>query len=805
MDHIRCATQYLRTTETKDKSRPPDRTWGDRSVAHEGVKQWTQTRQRRLDAKSTAVVGDSWVTSLRCELQLAKAKGQVYNIQIPVANSVDMLAHSEPTHSPPKGFVGLDLVSVWLTWFELTGFRYKFRWIPHLDLSSSFELDTWYPIHPPSAHLASATRFIPQFLTYLSSPPTRLPLQAHRSTPTTTVQMPHNMDPFPASLPEQTRKNMMAALCRLAVRAPIEAAEAYLNLRPYKEHPGFVYTHLRPNWEVLDNAPNVPMGQLDWVDIKVGKAEDMEDRQLGYELTCVGEPIAWAFCYETSRPKLIERLTHLTLWEMGAKRVPYACRGCGVRHREHFSEAVSGGLEIVALIIEYWMRKIGEQPTRILLDECLYIGRAAGLHRLSIRVTRNPQTQPKACIDGRGEPHYGVGSLVKMFGLPHCWGHKYFASRCATQYLRTTDTKDKSGPPDRTWGACWVAHEGVKQWAAEAGRKVDSRGWTQSRQRRRIFSVRKEKKDVLGNGEAGSGFESVGLNLASVWVTCFEPTGFPLRVPELLLSTLRQGLGLCVRGNPIAKRPALPQSIRGLRILSAHSYSATNFGARSRSWALFEPDPQQGIRNFPELIPLTLRRVLGLCVQALQPLCPSQMPHNMDPYAAGLLEETRKKTMAALCRLAARAPIEAAEAYLNLRPYKERPGFVYTHLRPNWEVLDDAPNVPVAQLDWVDIKVGQAVDLEERQLDYELDCVDEPIGWVFCYETSRPKLIKRLTHLTLWEMGAKRVPYPCRGCGVRHREHFSEVISGGVEVVGLIIEYWMRRIGEQPTRILLDE
>ncbi|KAJ7654688.1 hypothetical protein DFH06DRAFT_1133444 [Mycena polygramma] len=182
-------------------------------------------------------------------------------------------------------------------------------------------------------------------------------------------RMPHNMDPYAASLLEETRKKTMAALCRLAARAPIEAAEAYLNLRPYKERPGFVYTHLRPNWEVLDDAPNVPVVQLDWVDIKVGKAEDMEDRQLGYESTCVGEPIAWAFCYETSRPKLIERLTHLTLWEMGAKRVPYACRGCGVHHREHFSEAVSGGLEIVALIIEYWMRKIGEQPTRILLDD----------------------------------------------------------------------------------------------------------------------------------------------------------------------------------------------------------------------------------------------------------------------------------------------------------------------------------------------------------------------------------------------------------------------------------------------------
>ncbi|KAJ6516685.1 hypothetical protein C8R47DRAFT_1063362 [Mycena vitilis] len=180
--------------------------------------------------------------------------------------------------------------------------------------------------------------------------------------------MSSNLDPFAASLPEEIRKKILAALCRLSARAPIEAAEAYLNLRPYKEHRGFVYSHARPNWAVLDDAPNVPLAQLDWVDIKVGQAEDMEKRQLDYEVVCADEPIAWAFCYETSRPKLIERLTHLTLWEMGAKRVPYACRGCGVRHREHFSEVISGGWEVVAAIIEYWMRRIGEQPTRIPLD-----------------------------------------------------------------------------------------------------------------------------------------------------------------------------------------------------------------------------------------------------------------------------------------------------------------------------------------------------------------------------------------------------------------------------------------------------
>jgi hypothetical protein len=52
------------------------------------------------------------------------------------------------------------------------------------------------------------------------------------------------------------------------------------------------------------------------------------------------------------------------LLAMGAKRVPYSCYGCGVRHREHYSEAKSGGLEVVAAIIEYWMQRIGEVPVR---------------------------------------------------------------------------------------------------------------------------------------------------------------------------------------------------------------------------------------------------------------------------------------------------------------------------------------------------------------------------------------------------------------------------------------------------------
>ncbi|KAJ7857395.1 hypothetical protein B0H13DRAFT_1902260 [Mycena leptocephala] len=187
------------------------------------------------------------------------------------------------------------------------------------------------------------------------------PLHDHSSF----VQMPWIMDDFAASLPDDVRKRIMARLCRLAVREPLEAAEAYLNIRPHKERPGVVYTHLRPNWEVLDNAADIPDDEeLDWVDVKVGEAGDLAVRREYYERDCVDEPILWAYYYQTSYPKLIERLTHLTLRAMGAQRVPYPCHGCAVRHREHSSEA-KGGLEVVAGIIEYWMRRIGEEPARI--------------------------------------------------------------------------------------------------------------------------------------------------------------------------------------------------------------------------------------------------------------------------------------------------------------------------------------------------------------------------------------------------------------------------------------------------------
>ncbi|KAF8164176.1 hypothetical protein K438DRAFT_1775691 [Mycena galopus ATCC 62051] len=123
---------------------------------------------------------------------------------------------------------------------------------------------------------------------------------------------------------------------------------------------------MRTNWDVLDN-PSAIDEDLDYLDIKVGETIDMDARRASYA-KCDGEQLIWCFYYPTNHPKLIERLTHLTLAEIGARRVPYPCRGCQVRHREHSSEACAG-LEFVVSTIEYWIRQIGEVPVRYAMYE----------------------------------------------------------------------------------------------------------------------------------------------------------------------------------------------------------------------------------------------------------------------------------------------------------------------------------------------------------------------------------------------------------------------------------------------------
>lgn len=91
-------------------------------------------------------------------------------------------------------------------------------------------------------------------------------------------------------------------------------------------------------------------------------------------------------------------------------------------------------------------------------------------------------------------------------------------------------------------------------------------------------------------------------------------------------------------------------------------------------------------------------------------------------------------------------PHDACDALSNIRPYLEPDGggFVYTHMRPNWEQLQLLPAIPVAQeLDYLDVKIGQTSDIVRRRAEYD-KCVGEPIIWCFFYPTAFPKLIGEL-------------------------------------------------------------
>ncbi|KAJ7475534.1 hypothetical protein B0H11DRAFT_2235242 [Mycena galericulata] len=173
------------------------------------------------------------------------------------------------------------------------------------------------------------------------------------------------MEDFVSNIPEAERLSLMRQIRNIRDRST--AAEATYNLRLYKpEGPGKIYVHLRGNKQVLDVLAVLPAGQpVDHVDLKLGRTDDIERRRGEYTQDCEGEEIVWCFYYETQHAKLLERLTHLTLEYMGAKCKPYPCRGCGVKHCEHFAEMAAGGLEGVAGVIEYWLRRLGENPVRV--------------------------------------------------------------------------------------------------------------------------------------------------------------------------------------------------------------------------------------------------------------------------------------------------------------------------------------------------------------------------------------------------------------------------------------------------------
>ncbi|KAJ7108176.1 hypothetical protein C8R44DRAFT_884939 [Mycena epipterygia] len=150
---------------------------------------------------------------------------------------------------------------------------------------------------------------------------------------------------------------------RLAATQPQAAFDALLSLRPYWDGPGYIYVFVIWDQDAEAILAATPPGDAtDVFTIKVGRAEDVEDRRARHEEQCPSLERMWAFKYPTNHAKLLERLVHLTLQFFGARHPFRECPDCAVRHMEYFSELLSGGLEGVAAVIEYWLSRIGEIP-----------------------------------------------------------------------------------------------------------------------------------------------------------------------------------------------------------------------------------------------------------------------------------------------------------------------------------------------------------------------------------------------------------------------------------------------------------
>ncbi|KAF8135932.1 hypothetical protein K438DRAFT_1786692 [Mycena galopus ATCC 62051] len=149
----------------------------------------------------------------------------------------------------------------------------------------------------------------------------------------------------------------------------------------------------------------------------------------------------------------------------------------------------------------------------------------------------------------------------------------------------------------------------------------------------------------------------------------------------------------------------------------------------------------------------------------------AQMPWQTSHAVADMPDDERQKILARIRRM---PPTDACAALLNLRPYLEKPGHVYVHVRLNWDILQNAPTIADDDdLDYLDIKVGKAIDMDARRAGYA-KCDGEEIIWCFYYKTDHPKLI-----------GLRSSP---------SRTFLGEVRGAGVRGVGF------RKIGELPVR-----
>ncbi|KAJ6522888.1 hypothetical protein B0H19DRAFT_1085935 [Mycena capillaripes] len=151
------------------------------------------------------------------------------------------------------------------------------------------------------------------------------------------------------------------------------------------------------------------------------------------------------------------------------------------------------------------------------------------------------------------------------------------------------------------------------------------------------------------------------------------------------------------------------------------------------------------------------------------------MPYSPQPSPSEL---RRRRALAAITRI--RDPIEQVLAHLDKRLYKDFLGMLYTVYRVK-RVFDDELRIWV---DALDVKAGFATDLPSCQCNYRDNCRDVEFIWM--------------------SSGATIEPYPCPGCGVKHREFFLDFEAGGIEGVCEIIELWLEILGQPVEKVGID-
>ncbi|KAJ7661436.1 hypothetical protein DFH06DRAFT_1129534 [Mycena polygramma] len=147
---------------------------------------------------------------------------------------------------------------------------------------------------------------------------------------------------------------------------------------------------------------------------------------------------------------------------------------------------------------------------------------------------------------------------------------------------------------------------------------------------------------------------------------------------------------------------------------------------------------------------------------------------------ANAAELRRRKELAAISRI--RDPVDQCLAHIATPKYRDHWGKVYTVLRKT-RAFDTRLGIWV---DVLDLKTGYAVDIQNRQEQYRDVC--NGVEFVCIGE--------RLVHLTLRARGGTIKPYPCPGCGVKHREFYLYSAAGGIDGICEIIEFWLGALGQ---------